>query len=123
MELYTSPQEYLFNLKTLSNQEAKRLWRKSIKEKWNHQCAYCDSDQNLTIDHVVPQAKGGSDFITNVVCCCESCNRSKAHTDWEIWYYNQDFFTQEKRNAIVDWINDKEKQPLYRYRQRRNNAS
>lgn len=123
MELYISPQEYLYNLKTLSSQEAKRLWRKSIKEKWNCECAYCGSGENLTIDHIVPQAKGGSDFIDNVCCCCESCNRDKAHTDWEIWYQQQDFFTEAKRNAIVEWMNNKNKQPLYKYRQRRNNAS
>jgi hypothetical protein len=123
MELYTSPQEYLFNLKTSSTQEAKRLWRRSIKEKWNHECAYCGSDQNLTIDHVVPQCKGGSDFITNVICCCESCNRDKAHTDWQTWFYNQEFFTEEKYNAILDWMKPQSNTNLYKYRPRRNNAS
>jgi len=123
MELYTSPQEYLFNLKTSSTQEAKRLWRRSIKEKWNHECAYCGSDQNLTIDHVVPQCKGGSDFITNVICCCESCNRDKAHTDWQTWFYNQEFFTEEKYNSILDWMKPQSNTNLYKYRPRRNNAS
>ena len=123
MELYTSPHEYLFNLKTSSTQEAKRLWRRSIKEKWNYQCAYCGSDQNLTIDHVVPQCKGGSDFITNVICCCETCNRSKAHTDWQTWFYNQEFFTEEKYNAILDWMKPQSNTNLYKYRPRRNNAS
>jgi hypothetical protein len=121
--LYTSPDEYLFNLHTSSSSEAKRLWRQSIREKWNHKCAYCESEQKLTIDHIIPQAKGGSNFLTNVCCCCESCNRSKAHTEWETWFKQQDFFTDSKRNAIVDWMSNNNKQSLYKYRQRRNNVS
>jgi hypothetical protein len=123
MDFYSSPQEYLYNLKTSSSQEAKRLWRSSIKEKWNHQCAYCGNTEKLTIDHIVPQCKGGSDFITNVICCCESCNCSKAHTDWETWYYNQEFFTEKRHDAIMEWMKPQSNSNLYKYRPRRNNAS
>jgi hypothetical protein len=63
-----SPQDYLFNLQTTSSSEAKRLWRKQIKESWNHKCAYCDSEENLTLDHIIPQCKGGLDITRNVVC-------------------------------------------------------
>jgi len=79
MDLLHSPSEYLFNLRTTSSSEAKRLWRKEIKEKWENQCAYCGSKENLTIDHIIPQSKGGTDFTKNVVCCCHSCNQSKGH--------------------------------------------
>src|SRR5210317_1986733 len=65
-----SPEEYLFNLHTTSHSEAKRLWRKQIKESWNHKCAYCGSEEDLTLDHVIPQSKGGLDITRNVVCCC-----------------------------------------------------
>ena len=115
-----SPQDYLFNLQTTSSSEAKRLWRKQIKEKWNHKCAYCEDTEKLTIDHIVPQSKGGSDFITNVLCCCEECNRDKAHTDWELWYSSQEFFTQERKNAIVEWMKPQSNSNLYAYRPRKN---
>ena len=82
MELYNSSSDYLFHLQTTSSADAKRMWRQSIKDKWDHKCAYCESTEYLTIDHIVPQCKGGSDFVTNVVCCCRFCNNSKSHIDW-----------------------------------------
>lgn len=120
MEFYLSPNEYLFNLHTLSSQDAKRLWRKSIKEKWDNKCAYCGSEEDLTIDHIIPQRKGGNTVITNVVSCCSSCNKSKGHSDWEEWFSSQHFFTEDRKNAIVEWIGRKNPQQLYTYRQRKN---
>ena len=67
MDLLRSPSEYLFNLRTTSPGEAKRMWRQKIKEEWGHQCAYCGSEENLTIDHVIPQSKGGMDFTKNEI--------------------------------------------------------
>jgi 5-methylcytosine-specific restriction endonuclease McrA len=61
-----SPEEYLFNLQATSQSEAKRLWRKQIKESWDHKCAYCGSEEDLTLDHVIPQSKGGLDITRNV---------------------------------------------------------
>ena len=96
MKLLSSPRQYLFNLETTSSNEAKRMWRKHIREKWKYKCAYCGSNKELTIDHVVPRSKGGTDFTKNVVCCCHSCNQSKSHTPWEEWYFSQEFFSLEK---------------------------
>jgi len=115
--------DYLFNLETTSKAEAKRMWRRIIKEQWEHKCAYCDSEENITLDHITPQCKGGLDIKTNVIACCHSCNQSKGHTPWEQWYYNQDFFTEAKRDAIVKWMKPEENSNLYKYRPRRNNAS
>ncbi len=123
MEIYSSPKHYLFNLKTTSSQEAKRLWRRKIKERWNYQCAYCGSDENLTIDHVVPRSKGGIDFAKNVVCCCYDCNQSKSHTPWEDWYFSQEFFSMNRYNMINEWMEPDPPQNLFAYRPRRNNAS
>jgi CRISPR/Cas system Type II protein with McrA/HNH and RuvC-like nuclease domain len=116
-----SPKEYLFNLYTTSSGDAKRLWRKQIKESWNHKCAYCNSEENLTIDHIVPQSKGGGDTTENVVCCCHSCNQSKGHTPWEAWYSTQDFFCNKKYQKIKTWISSQNQdENLYTYRPRKN---
>ena len=64
MEIYSSPKAYVFNLHTTSSSEARRLWRRKIREKWGYKCAYCGSEEDLTIDHVVPRAKGGHDVPT-----------------------------------------------------------
>ncbi len=118
-----SPKEYLFHLRARSSGEAKRMWRQNIKEHWNHQCAYCGAEENLTIDHIVPQSKGGMDFTKNVVCCCHSCNQDKSHTPWEEWYFSQDFFSQERYEKIQEWMKPDPPVNLFKYRPRRNNAT
>lgn len=122
MPLYTSPDDYLFNLQTCRSSDAKREWRKMIKDKWNNECAYCGSKENLTIDHVVPRSKGGTDIVTNVVCSCKECNNDKGRTDvWE-WYKKQQFFTKERECAIVEWMSAINNKALYKYKPRKNIA-
>ena len=123
MKLLSSPRQYLFNLETTSSNEAKRMWRKHIREKWKYKCAYCGSDKELTIDHVVPRSKGGTDFTKNVVCCCHSCNQSKSHTPWEEWYFSQEFFSLVKYNKIIEWMKPDPPSNLFLYKPRRNNVS
>jgi hypothetical protein len=118
-----SPKEYVFNLHTTSSSEAKRLWRKHIKDSWDNQCAYCESKEDLTIDHIIPQSKGGADFTKNVVCCCRSCNHDKGHTPWEEWYFSQEFFDMERYCRIKYWMKPEPPTDLFSYRPRRNNAT
>jgi hypothetical protein len=122
MELFASPKDYLFNLQTTSKADAKRLWRKGIREKWNHECAYCGSKENLTLDHIIPQSKGGLDVTKNVLCCCHSCNQSKGHIPWKEWYDRQEFYSEERNIVIYKWIEPEKPQDLFSYRMRRNNT-
>ena len=123
MSLLSSPQAYVFNLETTSSAEAKRLWRKKIKEAWDHRCAYCGSDKELTIDHIKPRSKGGADVTKNVVCACHDCNQDKAHTPMEDWYLSQEFFNMARYNRINEWIKPDPPENLFAYRPRRNDAS
>ena len=123
MQLYNSAQAYVFNLQTTSSAEAKRLWRAKIKEEWDWECAYCGSDENLTIDHIVPRAKGGTDFTKNVLCACHECNQDKGHTPVEDWYLSQEFFDVDRYEKIKDWMKPEPPTNLFAYRPRRNNAS
>jgi predicted restriction endonuclease len=107
MPLYSTSEELLFNLEAISSSEAKRKWRQSIKEKWNHECAYCGSDEVLTLDHIVPRSKGGSDRVTNVLCACKRCNHSKGYQKWYDWYLQQSFFTTERLSDIIEWQKQK----------------
>ena len=53
--LLPTPKHYLYNLITMTNSEAKRLWRRAIKEHFNCQCVYCGNNyeiNELTLDHV-----------------------------------------------------------------------
>ena len=123
MSLLSSPQAYVFNLETTSSAEAKRLWRKKIKEAWDHKCAYCGSDKELTIDHITPRSKGGTDVTKNVVCACHDCNQDKAHTPMEDWYLSQEFFNTARYDRINEWIKPDPPENLFTYRPRRNNAT
>ena len=52
-------------------------------------CAYCGVEgDNLSMDHVVPVAKGGGHRIGNFVPACQSCNSSKSDKlliEWKLW--------------------------------------
>jgi hypothetical protein len=120
MPLYATSDELLYNLEAVTSSEAKRKWRQSIKEHWDYECAYCGETENLTLDHITPRSKGGSDRITNVLCACKECNTSKGHQVWYEWYMHQSFFTTERLSDIIEWqkqITDKE---YYAYRPRQN---
>lgn len=121
MVYYDSPDDYLFNLETTNTGEAKRLWRESIKERWDHKCAYCGSEDNITLDHIQPRSQGGTDSIHNVICACFVCNQDKGHNLWSEWYLNQFFFTEERTQKIIDWMTPPKK-GRYLYRPRRNIA-
>lgn len=122
MPLYSTSDELLYNLEATSSSEAKRKWRNSIKKHWNYKCAYCGSDENLTLDHITPRSKGGSDRITNVLCACNDCNKSKGHQMWSEWFLEQDFFNTENLSKIIEWQEQITEKELYVYRPRKNNC-
>ena len=123
MPLYSTSDELLYNLEAVTGSEAKRKWRQAIKEKWNYECAYCGSEENLTLDHITPRSKGGSEKVTNILCACHSCNQSKGHKMWSDWFLSQDFFDKEKLSKIIEWQKQIGDNEYCVYRPRRNNAS
>jgi len=120
MPLYNTFQAYVFNLHTANSSEAKRLWRTQIKEEWGWECAYCGSTHKLTIDHIVPRAKGGTDFTKNCLCACHKCNQDKAYSPVEDWYLSQEFFDIDRYEKIKKWMEPEEEVNLYRYGSRKN---
>lgn len=54
------------------------LTRKNILRRDSYRCGYCGrGDLPLTVDHIIPKAKGGADSWENLVCACTSCNNKK----------------------------------------------
>ena len=54
--------------------------RANIYARDEHTCQYCGQrlpGGELTFDHVVPVAQGGTKDWENIVTCCVSCNRKK----------------------------------------------
>lgn len=48
-----------------------------IYKRDDNKCQYCGSTRHLTIDHVIPKSKGGSEDWDNLVVACSSCNTKK----------------------------------------------
>jgi 5-methylcytosine-specific restriction endonuclease McrA len=40
-------------------------------------CLYCNSEKNLTLDHVMPKSRGGNNTWENLATCCNKCNVTK----------------------------------------------
>jgi 5-methylcytosine-specific restriction endonuclease McrA len=56
--------------------------REYLLLKWHHQCAYCAAaGVPLTIDHIRPRARGGSNRISNLTLACVPCNQAKDARD------------------------------------------
>jgi 5-methylcytosine-specific restriction endonuclease McrA len=54
------------------------LSRKNILRRDSYKCGYCGrGDLPLTVDHVVPKARGGNDAWDNLVAACTACNNKK----------------------------------------------
>jgi 5-methylcytosine-specific restriction enzyme A len=53
--------------------------REYVFQRDNHQCQSCGRSSKLTIDHIIPLAKGGSNDISNLQTLCTSCNSQKKH--------------------------------------------
>lgn len=55
--------------------------RSDIWARTDGRCYYCgarlDSETSYTIDHIVPQSRGGLHSLENVVPACKSCNSAK----------------------------------------------
>lgn len=54
------------------------LTKYNIYRRDGHQCAYCGSKENLTIDHVIPKSRGGKSSWDNLATCCFKCNNKKS---------------------------------------------
>lgn len=49
------------------------------RESQKSRCYYCGAKVKLTIDHIIPLSRGGSNWPENIVLACGSCN-SKKHS-------------------------------------------
>ena len=51
-------------------------------------CMYCNTELSLndmTIDHIIPRSKGGSNTLVNLTISCTSCNTERGNLHIEEW--------------------------------------
>lgn len=54
-----------------------RTIRAEVYRRDGHACVECGTDEHLSLDHIFPWSKGGSDEIENLRTLCRSCNSRK----------------------------------------------
>ncbi|MBP5226465.1 MAG: HNH endonuclease [Kiritimatiellae bacterium] len=52
-------------------------WREQLRKGVCHYCGKEVGAENLTMDHVIPVARGGKSVQSNVVPACQACNQAK----------------------------------------------
>ena len=106
--LLPSPEHYLYNLITMTSPQAKKLWRRAIKEKFNCQCVYCGNSyeiHQLTLDHVKAKTNGGENLTSNLVPACRACNQDKGSNHWRRWMRQTFGYNPIREQQILQHIN------------------
>ena len=101
--MFKTEHEPLALLIELSPRLAKKRFREEIHKDWNHKCAYCGADAT-SLDHIIPKYKSGCSGRHNLVPACRRCNANKGSEEMKAWYQKQDFFIEEKYDAIKTWV-------------------
>lgn len=55
------------------------LTRENVFKRDGFKCQYCGTTKELTLDHLIPKAKGGKSSWSNLVTACKRCNSRKGN--------------------------------------------
>jgi len=105
-------------------------WRKEL-EVFDYKCAYCgmtEEESKRTQNQVLHKEHvdtGGYNDLRNAVPACRSCNSGKHEDDLEEWYFEQEFFDEDRYDKIIWWIEEGYKEyidnkPPYRIIRKKN---
>lgn len=76
---------------------------------FNNSCAYCGTHEDdtkgvLEKEHIVPLSKLGSFDVSNIIPACHTCNASKGNREMKSWFKSRTFFSKQKLNKILNYI-------------------
>jgi len=54
-----------------------QVTKRDLRRLLSRQCVFCGTKENITLDHVIPVARGGRHSVGNLMPLCLSCNTSK----------------------------------------------
>lgn len=60
-----------------TNTKVSKTKRQIVLERDGNKCLSCGTTEKLTLDHIVPKAKGGDNETTNLQTLCKKCNLLK----------------------------------------------
>ena len=103
--MFSCEQEPLSLLIELTPKLAKKRYRQSIYEAWDHKCGYC-GDCATSLDHIIPRFRSGSSRRNNLIPACRRCNTNKASSKMEEWYRQQSYFSEDRLLQIQDWMSE-----------------
>lgn len=78
-----APRKAAYSPKPQTDQQKPSYWKHTnrVFNTDHRECVYCGSKESkanaLTLDHVIPQSKGGTHDFDNLVTACRSCNSRK----------------------------------------------
>jgi 5-methylcytosine-specific restriction endonuclease McrA len=68
------------------NSRDRRRRRRALVLRDGDKCFRCGSDGPLTIEHVIPLGRGGTNDLGNLRLFCEPCNWAKSDSPWNgVW--------------------------------------
>lgn len=73
----TSPDAAAAEREKARELRASQWWKNRIASGKCHYCGRTFRPEELTMDHVIPVARGGKSDRHNVVPCCKECNSAK----------------------------------------------
>jgi len=83
-------------------------------------CAYCghaaEEGAQLTLDHLKPHSKGGSNDETNLVTCCGKCNSSRGNRSVRGFCRAVAEYTESDAAAIERHVRRQARRDLRQYR-------
>ena len=77
VEMTADPSEVRRERAKARELRATEWWRNKLSKGVCHYCGRNVGADNLTLDHVIPVARGGKSVKSNCVPCCKDCNNKK----------------------------------------------
>jgi len=84
----------------------------NVKVYFNNKCCYCDRELPLEQEHFISVTSGGGYVESNMICACKTCNCSKHNTVFEDWYPRYKFYSKEREEKILEYLNSVKEEQL-----------
>ena len=87
-----------------------RTWLYGKQEGHCNGCVEYFSSKNLTVDHVIPRSKGGTDHIENLQLLCGYCNSTKGNRDMSYLRKRLKMFQTDTKPKRKGWGLEKQEE-------------